>query len=433
MNGRFFAVLMLMVALAGPATAQEPDSLSLEAVIALVVKNNPTGHAAGHALAAAQAAADAASSRFYPQARADVSYTRLGPVAEISLPGSGAFRLYPADNYDGRVSVHQTVYDFGRTSRSADLASSHITLAEDQVEQVKSGLAYAAVQSFYTILFLDQDIRVQDDQINTLNEYLSFTQKKVGAGAATEFDVLTTRVRIAAAQNKRIDLINRRRKEEIALRRLADLPGDGPLRLQGSFEAGSVSVDADSLLALAAQRRIELKQANDAVHSAEVRSRVAAAADNPTVNVDLAYGAKNGYIPNLDVLRGNFVAGLSVHVPLYDGSMNSNLVQEAEANLLAARDQKNAVAARIRSDLLDAISDLRASMEKLQTSTLDVEQARRAVELAKAKYDAGVITNLDLLDAQTALEQARLADLQSLYGFVLSKYGLRRAVGERIW
>ena len=113
--------------------------------------------------------------------------------------------------------------------------------------------------------------------------------------------------------------------------------------------------------------------------------------------------------------------------------MNSNLVQEAEANLLAARDQKNAVAARIRSDLLDAISDLRASMEKLQTSTLDVEQARRAVELAKAKYDAGVITNLDLLDAQTALEQARLVDLQSLYGFVLSKYGLRRAVGERIW
>jgi outer membrane protein len=433
MKNLLIVFVALLLVPSGSVVAQQPDSISLDDMIALVLNNNSMAREAEKDVDASLAAIEVSRSSLYPDARGDLSYTRLGPIAEITLPGTGTFQLYPANNYDGHVSVRQKVYDFNKTSSSIDLTRSLSDLARDRLERVKRDLAYAAVRSFYSVLFLRQGISVQDDQIDALSQYLSFTRKKLQAGAATDFDVLTTRVRLGAAESRKIDLVNVLRKGEIALRRLADLPGDAPLNLHGAFEADANLPDADSLLVIALRQRTDFKEAEDEVRSAEIQTQVAARTDNPSVDINLAYGAKNGYIPNLDVLRGNFVAGVSVQVPIFDGFRTTGLEQEAEAKLLAARERKHAVETQVRADIMDAMSDLRSSREKLQTSELNVEQAESAVGLAKTKYEAGVITNLDLLDAQTALEQARLSDLQSLYEFVLSRYGLKEAVGEKIW
>jgi outer membrane protein len=430
---RFLSIVMVGFIACGAAAAQTTGALSLDDMIALVVKNNPMVHEAQQGVRSTHAAAQASRSGFYPDAKAELMYTRLGPVAQFSLPGGGTFDLYPANNYNAQVTVRQKIFDFNKTSASADLASSRVPLAEDRLENVKRDLAYATVQSFYSALFLERDIAVQDDQIDALNQYLSFAQTKLKAGTATEFDVLTIRVRIAAAQDHKIDLANRLRKEQNTLRRLANLPGDAPVNLKGTFDAEPVGMDPDSLFSVAKEQRVDLKAAGDAVSVAELQTRVASSGNNPSLNADLAYGVKNGFIPNLDVLRGNYAAGVTLEVPIFDGFKQSNLEEEAEAKLLAAREQKNEVEVQIRSDIMDALSDLHTSADKLQNSRLNVEQAQQAVDLAKAKYNAGVITNLDLLDAQTALELAKLSDVQSLFGFVLSKYGLKRAIGERIW
>jgi outer membrane protein len=433
MMKRFIWVALIGVIVFGTAAGQDTGAMSLDEMIALVVKDNPMVREGQQGINSALAAAEASRSGFYPDAKAELTYARLGPVAQFSLPGGGTFDLYPANNYNAQVTVHQKIFDFNKTSSGAALASSRVPLAEDRLETVKRDLVYATVQSFYTTLFLQRDIAVQDDQINALNQYLSFADTKLRAGTATEFDVLTIRVRIAAARDHKIDLVNRLQKEQNTLRRLANLPGDATVNLKGTFDADPVGMDADSLFAVAQQQRIDLKDASDAVAMAEFQTRVASSTNNLSLIADLAYGVKNGYIPNLDILRGNYVAGLTLKVPLFDGFKQNNLREEADAKLLAARERKNEVAMQIRSDILDALSNLRSSSEKLQNSKLNVEQAQQAVDLAKAKYNAGVITNLDLLDAQTAFELAKLSDVQSLFGFVLSKYGLKRAIGERIW
>jgi len=398
-----------------------------------VVNNNPAVREAAQSVSASHAAAEASRSGFYPDVKADLAYTRLGPVAQFSLPGGGTFDLYPANNYNAQVTVRQKIFDFGKTPASAELASSRVSLAEDSLESMKRDLVYATVQSFYTILFLERDIAVQDDQIDALNEYLSRAQTKWQGGTAREFDVLTIRVRIGAARDHKIDLENRLTKEENTLRRLAHLPNDAPVHLKGTFEADPVGMNPDSLLLVAQSQRIDMREADDAARAAGFQTRVASSTNNPSINADLAYGLKNGYIPNLNILRGNYAAGVTLKVPIFDGFNKRNLEQEAEARLLATRERKIGVETQVRAEIMDALSDLRTSSDKRQTSRLDMEQAQRAVDLARAKYNAGVITNLDLLEAQTALERAQLSDVQTLFGFVLSKYQLKRAIGERLW
>ena len=415
--------------------AQTPmaDSLTLEKVIHLVVERNPSVSRTAKSIEAAQAAVEISRSRYYPDASVEISYERIAPVAEIDFPGLGTFLLFPANNYDGHVGIKQKIYDFNKTAESVNFTSSRVQLARDRMEETKRNLAYAVVQSFYTALFLDQSIRVQDEQITRLNEYLGVTRNKLATGSATDFDVLTTRVRIAAAQDRKIDLQNRLQHEEIALRRLADLPPLYPLYLSGGFQVEQRGTNPDSLFDLAQRQREDYRTVLDGVRSAEVQVNLAGTNSNPSLNFNAAYGVKNGYIPNLDVLRGNYVAGVSLEVTIFDGYKTSSMSEEAQANLLAAQEQKREAETQMHAEIQQAIVDLDASAEKLQNSRLSVEQAESAAEMARVKYDSGVITNLDLLDAGTALEEARLNHLRAQYSWVLSQYELRKSIGEQIW
>ncbi len=139
---------------------------------------------------------------------------------------------------------------------------------------------------------------------------------------------------------------------------------------------------------------------------------------------------KNGFIPNLDIWRGNWVAGAMLEVPLYDGGRSSGQEQEAEAMFLAAQEHRREVELQVRADVEQSVADLTAAEEKLSIAELQVVQAESAVRLARTKYDTGSMTNLDLLDSETAESAARLGHLQALYRYKLGRYELLRATGQ---
>ncbi len=103
--------------------------------------------------------------------------------------------------------------------------------------------------------------------------------------------------------------------------------------------------------------------------------------------------------------------------------------QESEASLRAAQTHSFDTEHAVTAEVLQAISDVRASLDKIQTSELQVRQAKQAIDMATVRYESGVVTNLDLIDAQTALAQAELFHLQALYHYVLSRYTLDKSIG----
>jgi len=78
----------------------------------------------------------------------------------------------------------------------------------------------------------------------------------------------------------------------------------------------------------------------------------------------------------------------------------------------------------------DALADLRAAVARLQTADVLVDQSAEALALARSRYTNGVITNFELLDAQSAARNAALARLQARYNWTLARQSLARASGE---
>jgi len=427
------AALYLLAAGLSSSNAQASDSLTVEQAVNMTLESHPAIQQALQGVGAARARVSQSRSGLYPNIGGEGLYARIGPVPKITLPDRGALALYPEDNYDVHVGISQTVYDFGRRSRGIDLARSYQQTASDKVDLVKMNLAYQTIAVFNAILFLRQNIAVLDEQVDALSEHLQVAQKKVQAGTATDFDVLTTRVKVDEVRSQRIDVANVLTKQEIAFRELTGLQEDTPVQLKGSFSVTQVDLNADSLVSAALNSLPEMKLSRNAEASASIQYRLASLGDRPSLNVNLQYGFKNGYYPNLNTWEANWVAGLQIQTPIFNGHRTRSQKQEAMANLNSARSNTSDIERRINADVRQAVADVQASLEKLKTSETQVERARDAVSMARVRYDAGVITNLDLIDAQTSLSYAELVHLKALYDFVNSRYALDKVVGGRSW
>jgi outer membrane protein len=424
---RMKIVLLAVFLLGGVATGQ--DSMTVEKAVQKVLKTHPAIEQALANTRAAEARISQAKSTWYPDITTEAFYTHIGPVPEFSFPAFGSIVLAPQDNYDMHVVGRYALFDFGKTGTAVDLSQSRVQMSRDAMELTKVNLSLQTIRTFYTIILLRRSLQVQDEQIEALIQHLSMTQKRVEAGTATNFDVLTTQVRVATAQNQKVEIQNSLQKQESVLRQLLSIPANYPLLICGSFQPEQISLNADSLDRLALQQRTELKFAHDAEQSAQFQKRLSSLGNLPSLKVSAAYGTKNGYEPNIYVMRGNWVWGVQAQVPLFDGGRVSHQEEEAEADVQAEQAHTQDVERQIHSDVEQAISDVQAALSKVQISEVQLQQAHEAVTIARTKYETGSVTNLDLLDAETAESSVRLMNLQALYRFVISKYELDRAIG----
>ncbi len=424
------AFILLAVGVA--ATPSPSDSLTIEEAVHLTLENHPAIRQAKFGLSASEARIGISRSALYPEISFFGGYTRLGPVATIDLNNKN-FHLYPADNFDFFLGLDKTLYDWGRTATSIRLARSVRQESEENIGVVEFNLAYQTMVACNAIMILRQNIDVIQEQIDALGGHVEVAQKRVKAGTATDFDVLTTEVRIAAATDQKIEVARALENQEIALRQLTGWPTDRPINLIGEFTAASLLLNPDSLVSAADAQRPEMRIAREAENVAAVESQLSALGRKPLLAMNITTGFKNGYVPDLNRLKGNYTAGLMLQVPLYDGHRTRHQEDEARADLNSARAHTSDLRLQIIAEVQQAIAGVNSSRDKIDNAELQLKQAEQALAMARTRYEAGVITNLDLLDAETALAQAKLIRLKALYDYTVSLVALSRATGNKRW
>ncbi len=426
---------LLIMQPAGPCRARPSvaDSLTVEQAVQMTIANHPLVRQAEYAVDASEARIASSRSMYYPDVSLAGMYTLLEPVPSMDIPHMGSFQLYPENNYDFHLGVRQTLYDFGRTASSVKLAESGRRTAGDYMEVVKSNLAYRTIEIFNAMLILDKMLAVIDEQIETLEQHIGIVTKMIQAGAATDFDSLTTEVRIAAALNERVETVLALENQEIAFRRLTGLQQDRPLHLKGSLVAETRVIDPDSALAEARRRRPELIMSRESQSGAEVRAKLASLGDKPSLALNLTSGFKNGYIPDENKLKANLAAGVHLEIPIFNGSRTRYQREEAAADVRAERARTADIERQVAGEVEQAVAGVKANLSKIENSRVQVSQAQAALSRAETKYEAGVVTNMDLLDLQATLSQAKLIHLKSVYGYIVSLNALDRATGKKKW
>ncbi len=410
--------------------AKAQDSLTAEAAVQRALSNSYSLQQADEVRQAALARVRQAEAGYYPVIAVAADYTRISPVQELSFPGFGSFVLSPADNYDAHVSLLQTVYDFGRRRAGVEVSESGVKSSADALRALRTAITVQTLRAFYAVILLQRSVQVQDQQIQALDEHLRITQRRLESGSATDFDALSTTVRVAQAQSQKVDLQRSVTDQQVTLRRLLGLPWDAPVNPSGLLEEQPVRESVDSLVAKAAARRPDLVSAADQLETARLQVQVAGLGDVPALRVHAAYGLRNGFEPNLNAIRGNWSAGVTVDVPVFNGFQTSSRREEAEAQLRAADQHWRDLRRMAEAEIRQAYAAVLSAHDKIEVTNLQLTQAERAVQNARVRYQSGAGTNLDVLDAETNVAASRLQQLQALYQLVLDRIQLSAAAGE---
>ncbi|NTU91791.1 MAG: TolC family protein [Chlorobiaceae bacterium] len=412
-------------------TTATPSSLTLDEAMRLTREHNPRALQATDEVKAASARVTQARSAWFPQISAKAGYQYIDPVSEISF-GGVPMKFMPNDNYDARITAEMLLFDFGRSGRTVDMAKSGREAATHKRDMTLRDLSLATVRSFYSVLFLQEAVKVKDKEIAALQQNLDHMQKRYQEGVATRYDLLTTQVRLADANNRKIDLQTELDNQRINLRRLCGLTESSTLDLKGSFDITRTDMDATRLAANALEQRPEIMIARENHKAATYRKSLSAKEGLPKIVGSASWGTTNGYQPDINEMRTNVAAGVQLQVPIFTGFRTSASTKEASAMMHAAEQERIDTEEMVRAEVRQSINDLKTSEEKIGTTTLQVSQADLAAKHARIRYQNGLGTTLDLLDAEARLANAELANLQARYEYVLNAYAVRRASGDLI-
>jgi len=450
MHKRHIRRWTLVLCLSGisAAAAQTHDSITLPEAVDLALKNNAALAAAQQGLSAAQARTDQARTGWWPTVSGTASYTNLYPLEKMNLPlpfpiykdpNTGywevtpkniPFQLYPADNWDIHVGAEYLLFDFGKRQKAIALSRIGEHALQTGTDLAAKAVSYQTIIAFESLLGSAQLIAAKQENIGNLKEHLDFVKKRLATGSATEFDVLRSEVDLTNSQTELTNLNNDHAKQQIDFRLLLGLAESAPANCTGNFDSSFKEPPKDSLIDEALKQRTEIALLDTAMKIAQVQLSLARLEMTPALTAHVSAGEKNGYFPNLDQLQFNTVAAAQITAPIFDGRRTHYHIMELKAHLDSLRIMHDDLLRRVRTDVLKAIADVKSAHENLSEAAENIRLASESRRIAKLQYEAGVIPNLDLLDAENKYTQAKFSRVQSEFRYTLSKYALDQVTGK---
>jgi outer membrane protein len=409
------------------------DSLHLNDIISQVIKNHPSVKAAEEAINNAEARIGLARTGYNPQVDVSANFANLGPVTKLTIPSFGTFQLYPGNNYSASINYQQLVYDFGRTRQNIELETENKVIGEQALEQIKQKMSLYTVNIFYTLDFLQAAIKIKDEQLSALNEHLSYIEKMMATGSATEYQVLSTKVKISTIESQKVDLNAALAAQQASLNSLLGNEQTKIPVVRNEISVELPVIPSDSILSYAFHNRDEVLLNEEKTSLAELKYGMIKLQNKPLLGFQASGGTKNGYIPNLNKLTPNYVLGFGLKIPLFDGMKNKYNLSQAQSAITSQGYESELTKRNISNELYEAEAYMFAAEKKINQFELQLAQALKANSLAETSFKSGVITNLDLLDANTSVSESKLMLLKARIDYVASIYKLKAALGERIY
>ena len=331
--------------------------------------------------------------------------------------------------FDAGVDLAYVVDVFGRLSHASAAAGLDAQAREALLQSTRLLVQAEVAQTYLRLRALDEEKAIVDTTLRAYRETLGLTERRWRAGDVAELDVARATTEVAATESEALAL-ERRRAELVHA--LAVLLGEAPsgFSLKATSWETALPVIPAGVPATVLTRRPDVSAAQSTLLATQARVGVAKAAYFP----DIALTAGGGYASSelSDLFKWSSRAwgiGLLAALPIFDGGRR-------KAGIEASRAEFDAAVAQYRDQVLvafreveDQLSALRLLAEQSEAQARAVASARRSTALSDARYRAGYVSQLELLDAQRSELRNRREALQVRSARYQSTVALVRALG----
>ena len=450
MKGSLLRIVLVVCAcvfswgiMAGGSVAGEAAGLSpltLEQAIKTGLEKNPIMSASQFQIDASTARINRALSGLYPRIDFNQSFARTTNPAQtfsiklnqeqITLQDFDPARLNdpsPTNNFASIFSLSMPLYDAGqiRTGvNQAKLGHESATLSADRSRQEVITSVVVAYAGALTAQDHLKDIR---QTLETARANDKMIRSRYENGLVVKSDLLRAGVRIAGLEQERLAAQSQVDVAMAVLNAAMGVEMDHmyqlvPLDKRRSLPLGSV----EEWLQKALDHRPDLKRLKSQEMIADEEVKKAKMAYLPSLHLVGSYEMDT---EDFSRTANNYTVGLLLRFNLFSGFENDWRVQEAWANLQQVKAVIKQFEQGIEVETKRAFLQTQSAFERIKVAEAAVGQAEESLRIVRNRYENGLFTIVDLLDTETALQQARSHYLRSNYDYTVAMAQLYLAVG----
>lgn len=296
-------------------------------------------------------------------------------------------------------------------------------------EQAYNEMKETATTGYFNMLNATNMKALRQESVDRLQAHLDNVIAQYNVGIVARADVLRSEVELANAQQNYITASNEYDVAEATLNNIIGTPLGTTLLLKDRLQYEPYENDMAYCLAYSEQHRPELKQAEYGVDAAEAALVVARSGHMPKVyaNASNNWGGDGSDWPGDD--DENWSVGVTASMNVFDSGVTWSKIHAAQENLAKAKESQRQIKDNVELEVRTDYLNLREAEKRITTTQVAVASAEEDYHIAVVRYQAGVGTNIDVMDAQEALTQAKTNYYQALYNYNTSKAVLNTSMG----
>src|SRR5436190_21240295 len=335
----------------------------------------------------------------------------------------------PFNDYDGRVSASQTLFDWSSVARvRAAGAQADGSRAERGV--TVEGTALTAALAYLRAVRAQAVVAARQADSTIAAELVGLAEAQKAAGVSAAIDVTRARTQLVTAEGLLLVAHNQLDRARIDLTRALGIDPTTALAftdtLTAALGAADVPAARDSLVAAGLANRPDLRAELARGGAARQTGSAIRAERLPRVEVAADYGVNGLTVPSAIATRD---LTLQVSVPILDGFRREARLDEQDAVVRESQvreaDLRRQIAAEVDAALLDlgsAEAQQLVAREQLRLAESELSQARE-------RFKAGVAGNIDVITAQAGLIRARDTEIDARFAAATARISLARAAG----
>ena len=418
------AVSVLLTALAGPAPALAD---TIEAALVRAYQNNPQLNAQRAQARSTDENVPQALSGYRPKVNLSLSTGYQYQDIQQVQKGPSIHTDPPLQPNSASLTVNQTLYNGNQTANRTRAAESQVSGSREALRVLEQTVLLQAATTYMDYLRDSATLEVQRSNVRVLEQTLKQTRDRFNVGEVTRTDVAQSEAQLAAGKTQALTAESNLTTTRANFRRII---GNEPANLApGSpvdrFLPGSIA----SAVGLSLVENPNVTAAMYGIDVNYLQVKINEGALLPTVSLQAA--VTTSYQQTLTVFRTNTASAIATaSVPIYQGGAEYSLIRQSKENLAQQRLNLETTRDQTRANVVQAWGQLEAGKAQVQSAQAQVTASEIALNGVREEAKAGQRTTLDVLNAQQALVNARVALVTAQHDRVVASYSVLSAVGR---
>jgi outer membrane protein TolC len=326
----------------------------------------------------------------------------------------------------------------------SNLASSRAALdaARHGQRATEQDIALLVKQQFYTVVRSEHLLGVAVESLTLAENEHRRVQSLFDLGSVAKSDLLKAQVNVSQSELAEIEARNTLDIERSRLATVLGLPPALRLRIVDDLAPGAPPPDSATALATALSARPDVRSAEASFRSAKLSLRAARAARLPDLSAQLGYswGRSTAFdllfdreiSPDITQTQRGWNGSLALSLTLGDALWTRGQVTSALGTMLTRRHELDDLTNQVGLEVKEAYLSHAAAQKQIAASETGLAAAEEDLKVSQERYQVGLATILELIDAQVALARAKSDHVNAQSALKLAEAAVDRALGRPV-